>query len=438
MLSVGVGNLIAGAVGGLPMISEIVRSSANINNGAKTRWSNFFHGLFLLVFVTLAADVIRMIPNAALAAMLIYTGYRLSSPREFQKTWAIGWDQLIVFVATIIITLATDLLIGMFAGIAVQCLLHISHGVPLKELFKSEYEIKEQGETYHIHVRNAAVFSNYLGFRRCFERIEPGKRVVFNFAESNVIDHTLLEHLHHFEEEYHNRGGVVVVQGMNHHKAHSAHPLATRIIPKRRTGRIEYRLNNRQMLLKDFADKNEFLFYPGVIRNMIKYKDFPLEKGNRILYEENILSKYTDFGKVEVSDITLTEGAGVAQRDTRITIVHVSDLECTLPDFALEPEHLWTKLSELSSGKDIDFKEHEVFSSRYYLRGENESAIRKCFHADLIHYLEQQEAIHIESHRNKLLFWQYRGKMSPEEIMLMLNFIDGFIRVIQARVIQTR
>jgi MFS superfamily sulfate permease-like transporter len=145
LLAVGVGNLAAGAIGGLPMISEIVRSSANINNGAKTRWANFFHGIFLLAFVALAAPLIEMIPNAARAAMLIYTGYRLASPKEFQKTWAIGWDQLIIFVVTIVVTLATDLLVGIFAGVFMQFAIHIIHGAKLKTLFKSNFEISEQG-----------------------------------------------------------------------------------------------------------------------------------------------------------------------------------------------------------------------------------------------------------------------------------------------------
>ena len=144
-LAVGIGNLVSGSIGGLPMISEIVRSSANINNGARTRWSNFFHGIFLLAFVALASDLIRMIPNSALAAMLIYTGYRLASPKEFKKTWNIGWDQLIIFVVTITVTLATDLLVGIFAGVAVQFILHFVSGARFQTLFKSNFEVTETG-----------------------------------------------------------------------------------------------------------------------------------------------------------------------------------------------------------------------------------------------------------------------------------------------------
>ncbi|MDD5215832.1 MAG: SulP family inorganic anion transporter, partial [Methylococcales bacterium] len=109
LTAVGVGNLVAGSIGGLPMIAEIVRSSANVNNGAKTQWANFFHGTFLLIFVVFFPHLIHSIPLAALASLLVFTGFRLASPREFANVMGIGKEQLFIFVATIISVIATDL-----------------------------------------------------------------------------------------------------------------------------------------------------------------------------------------------------------------------------------------------------------------------------------------------------------------------------------------
>lgn len=436
-LAVGVGNLVAGSIGGLPMISEIVRSSANINNGAKTRWSNFFHGIFLLAFVALASDLIRMIPNSALAAMLIYTGYRLSSPKVFQKTWEIGWDQLIIFVVTIATTLATDLLVGIFAGVLTQFILHFFSGVKVNGLFKSNFDIKEDADQYLVSIRDAAIFSNYLSFKKCLDQIKPGKSVTFDFAEAHIVDHTLLEHLHHFEEDYHNEGGTVHMRGMGKHKAHSDHPLATRKFSTRRNDRMEFRLSKRQIELRDLAEQHDFTFYPMTIRSMTKYKDFPIEWRARVLYEENILSKYTEYGKIEIADISVTEGAGAAQQDSFVTVILVSDLDITIPNFALEPERLWTKFFETGFGKDIDFHSYEEFSKKYYLRADDEHEIRNFLRGNVISYLETHSDVHIESQRNKLLVYQKRERLSSEEIQELVMFVEGFVMTLTGIETQT-
>ena len=101
IVAVGVGNLCASLVGGLPMISEIVRSKANIDNGARTRFADMWHGVFLLLCVALIPTVLHRIPLAALAAMLVYTGYRLAHPTEFVHVYRIGKEQLAIFVTTL-------------------------------------------------------------------------------------------------------------------------------------------------------------------------------------------------------------------------------------------------------------------------------------------------------------------------------------------------
>lgn len=229
LLATGVGNTIAGLIGGLPMISEIVRSSANINNGAQSRWSNFFHGVFLLVFVALMPGLLQMIPLAALSAMLIYTGVRLASPREFVKTFRIGPEQLLIFTTTLVVTLATDLLVGVGAGVVLKILLHLVNGAPMRHLFRAEIEETTMADTVTVRVRGAAVFTNYLGLeKRLVAAQGKARRVVLDLNHARLVDHTTFEKLHHLADDWQREGRELVLHGLDDHRSFSKHHLAAR------------------------------------------------------------------------------------------------------------------------------------------------------------------------------------------------------------------
>lgn len=229
LLATGVGNLVAGMLGGLPMISEIVRSSANITNGARTKYSNFFHGCFLLLMVAAVPWLLTRIPLAALAAMLVYTGLRLASPKEFAKTWRIGREQMIIFGTTLFVTLADDLLVGVAAGIVVKIMLHWLNGMPLGNIFKPHIESRQQGNTTVLEVGQAAVFSNYLTIKRFLNAVPADKpRVIIDLKATRLVDHTVMEKLHELQEEWQRAGRQLLVQGLDEHKSVSEHPLAAR------------------------------------------------------------------------------------------------------------------------------------------------------------------------------------------------------------------
>jgi MFS superfamily sulfate permease-like transporter len=430
LMAVGGGNILAGLFGGLPMISEVARSSANINFGGRTQWGNFFHGLFLLIAMLLFLPVIEMIPNAALAALLIAVGYRLASPNEFFKTYKIGAEQLTIFVITIIATLATDLLIGVGVGILMKFIFHLLNGATVKSLFKPHYEHSETEGVYQILIKESAIFSNLIGFKKIFNRIKPGQKVVINFSEAKIVDHSFMEYLHHFEEEYQHHGGVLSIQGFDYFQMSSNHPLATRKMVPVNPSKIELRLSPRQIELRKFAENNEFIYYPQRTRATIKYKDFPFQAGKKISYEENILSQYAEHGKLELSDVTLLEGALQDQKEIPITILHISDVDVLAPDFALEPEGMWSKLFEGISGKDIDFAQYPSFSKKYYLRSSQENEIPAFFNESLIHFLENREDMHIECHRHRFIFYKKRELLEPAEMLYLTKFAEDFLSVI--------
>ncbi len=229
LLGVGVGNTLAGLIGGLPMISEIVRSSANINNGGKTWWSNVFHGAFLLVFVALFPGLIHQIPLSALAAMLIATGFRLAAPKEFYKTFKIGVEQLVIFLITIAVTLASDLLIGIAMGILTKFIIHFANGLPPKSAFKPLFSVNTPcDDEFVVDVFHSAVFSNYIKLKKSLDSLPRGKNITIDFSNTALVDHTVMENLYHYQHDYRQNGGEFTIRGLENHQPLSNHPLASR------------------------------------------------------------------------------------------------------------------------------------------------------------------------------------------------------------------
>lgn len=232
LLATGIGNTIAGLIGGLPMISEIVRSSANIDNGARSRWANFFHGMFLLLFVALVPGLLQKIPLAALGAMLIYTGVRLASPRELVRTFRIGREQLVLFLTTLMVTLATDLLIGVASGVALKLVLHVINGAPLRSMFRARIDQETKAGVVILRVHDAALFTNYLGIERRLAAVDADvRKVVLDLSNTRLVDHTTVEKLHHTVDDWKRAGRTLLVRGLEEHQGLSEHHLAARRKP---------------------------------------------------------------------------------------------------------------------------------------------------------------------------------------------------------------
>ena len=219
LIAVGIGNTISGLLGGIAMISEVARSSANVSNGAQTRWANFFHGLFLLFAILFAVPFIEMIPNAALASMLIFVGFRLAHPKEFLHMWHIGKGQLIIFVLTIIVTLSTDLLVGVGTGIVLEMLMNLFNGAKLRTLFKVHFTLeKTSDKNYILNVKECLLFSNNLKLKKAIETLPYTSNVIVKLRECVLIDHSSLILLNSIAVDFRNQGGDLQLEGLNEHE----------------------------------------------------------------------------------------------------------------------------------------------------------------------------------------------------------------------------
>lgn len=231
LLASGIGNLAVSLIGGLPMISEIVRSRANIDNGARTRFSNFYHGMLLLVCVAAFPAALKLIPTAALAAMLIFTGFRLAHPREFGLMLKIGPEQLLCFCVTILGVLAIDLLAGVALGILVEWGCHLVNGASLGSMFRARTTVEESpNHTLQITVEGSAVFSNWIPLRRKIMEsgFKQNMNVTLDLSRTSLVDHTVMEKLHEITREFEQRELELNIVGLDCHRPLTEHPFSCR------------------------------------------------------------------------------------------------------------------------------------------------------------------------------------------------------------------
>ncbi len=228
MIAIGTANAAVACIGGLPMISEIVRSSANKDYGARTRWSNAFHGLFLLVSILILPMLLNNIPLTALAAMLIYAGCRLAHYKEFLHMWHVGKEQLIIFLCTVVGVLATDLLKGVGIGILVKIIIQMFYGVRPLSFFTIPLSTSQEGQIKTISLLGPAVFTNWLILKKQISSAPRESNVVVDCAKAKFLDHTVMSRLHDLERDFTQEGRTLTLSGLDQHRKLSHSPLAAR------------------------------------------------------------------------------------------------------------------------------------------------------------------------------------------------------------------
>lgn len=188
----GLGNLVSGLLGGLPVTSVIVRSSANVNSGARTKMSTIYHGTLLLLCVALIPGLLNLIPKAALAAVLIFTGYKLAKPALFVAFYKKGMDQFIPFVVTIAAILATDLLKGVIIGIGVGLFFVI------RSNFRSAVFVVNDNNKFLFRLRKDVSFLNKPIIKHKLEKVPEGSYVLIDASRADFIDKDIVETIEDF------------------------------------------------------------------------------------------------------------------------------------------------------------------------------------------------------------------------------------------------
>lgn len=178
------------------MTSVIVRTSANVNAGARTKLSAILHGIFLLLTVLLIPGLLNKIPMACLAAILIMIGLKLASPKVFKHMWHNGKHQFIPFIVTVVAVVLTDLLKGVGIGLAVSVFFILRGNMKLAYFFKKEQH--HEGETIHIDLAQEVSFLNKAAIKQTLAHLPANSKVVIDAANTVYIDYDVLELIRDF------------------------------------------------------------------------------------------------------------------------------------------------------------------------------------------------------------------------------------------------
>lgn len=226
LVAQGVGNITSGMLGGLPLTAVIVRSSANVNAGARTKISAITHGLLLLLSLLFIPSVINMIPLSCLAAILLVTGYKLARLTLFKQMYHKGWNQFVPFVVTVVGVVCIDLLKGVGIGMAVS-IFYLLRTNMRNPFF---YKVQQEGNKKNIRIKLAeeVSFLNKASIQLLLADIPKETNVVIDGANSRYIDPDVLETIHHYKHNAYTKGIIVTLENIE--KSYSVPKINTKIV----------------------------------------------------------------------------------------------------------------------------------------------------------------------------------------------------------------
>lgn len=195
----GLGNVISGLIGGLPVTQVIVRSSANIAFGGKTKMSAIIHGFFLLISALTIASVLNMIPLASLAAILFMVGYKLAKPALFKQMYKLGWEQFVPFAATVVAILATDLLKGIAIGVSFGIFYTLRHSYRNSHHLKNITTNENGQEVHHLILAEEVSFFNKASVIKTLDAIPKNSKVIIDCTNSKSIAYDVVELIRNYE-----------------------------------------------------------------------------------------------------------------------------------------------------------------------------------------------------------------------------------------------
>jgi MFS superfamily sulfate permease-like transporter len=426
MKALGLATIVSGFLGGMNVVTVIARSSVNVNNQASNRRANFFHAAFLFIMVLVFQDQLRRIPLTSLAAILVYTGYKLAAPAIFVRMYQIGKEQLLVFLTTLISTLLTDLitgiLIGLFATFIVHVLLNKAFWLFSRNLLKPNVLMYKENETqnYYVGIIHFCTFLNFYKLKSKLDKIPQNERAVVDFSLCSFVDHTVQESLQNYEELFDRKGGALEIIGLDIHDTDSSHPFAVRTLrPIKKLRVFGGGRTKRQLQLEALAHEKGWAYKETEAAQKRMLRDHPVYQTTSVERVYNLIVGPDKH--LSLFDINYSEGAFIAKENVQTTLLRVR-LDREIPVFSFDRELLLEKLSHLAGIHDIDFPDYPEFSRDFYVQGSNPKEIRDFFDAKMVSFFSAYGFYHIMSNGKELIVRQFLRPATPAEAAAMIEF----------------
>jgi MFS superfamily sulfate permease-like transporter len=431
LFGMGFSTIIAGFLGGLPVITVIVRSSLNINHGAKTRWSNLYHGLLVLLILLFFKSQIRLVPIAALSAILIYTGFKLTSPRIYSDTAKLGYEQLLIVIFTLVIALQIGLISGLLLGTIFTLLIHlVKSQLPVNIFFrllrKPSFLIYEDDDKVVFKVKGLSNFTSVISFNRQLNRIGFGRSMIADFSQARMVDHSILELVSNWGEKNIEKGGQFNVIGLDSHITTSSHPLSLHILPIKKL----FFLSNRQIKIKQISINKQWVYEPSISWDIRKFRKFKLFENRSLEHLSNKISgkfKSNEL-KWEICDISFDEGAFIGAEIHHTTVILIP-LSSEIPRFVIEKETLLHKFLDWAFKEEIIFDNQE-FSDNFSVKGNDRVLIKDFFKSDLIIFFTNNVKYYVESNGESLLIYKNYRVASFDEISELILYSEQLTSII--------
>ncbi len=432
--AIGLANIVSGFFGGLNVVTVIARSSVNVNNGATNKSANFFHAIFLVVFIVLFSGELSRIPLPALMAILVYTGWKLANPKIIINTFKIGYEQGFIYVTTLLVTLSVGLIEGIIAGILATAIVHFVINKNLTTFFRNiakpnvlMYKESDTGN-YFVSVNNFCTFLNYSRLKAKLDSIPETEEAILDFSFCDFVDHTVMENIADYKELFRKKGGNLEVTGLDLLDTNSKHPFGLRkMFPVKKVLESTGVLTNRQELLKETAKDLNYNYTNNRNYDTSNLEDFSYFKTKTINHTYNEISKKDVVFKV--FDVEYYEGEFIAKELVRATMLY-TELDHKLPIFSIHREGLLEIFYHYAGFKDIKITNEPEFSKKFYVRGDNDNAIKELITPELANFFIENPNFHVESNGFALLIFTKERLAGNSEIKKMKAFAKKLKEII--------